>query len=173
MSLVGSLRGVPGSPEPCNSNSNSNDIQTLSDPWHPLTSHYERGSCALQHAACRGPAGVKIRCRAHTEQKGVSRWGVGSRARLIVCGQPVGVPPPPVTKRKTSQNGGTCVRSGCHAVLPLALLHPIMPSEAIKTHAPSLPSHVTSTARGSLPSSTYESLIYNESICNIYYICYI
>ena len=24
MSLVGSLRGVPGSPEPCNSNSNSN-----------------------------------------------------------------------------------------------------------------------------------------------------
>ena len=29
MSLVGSLRGVPGSPEPCNSNSNSNKLRVL------------------------------------------------------------------------------------------------------------------------------------------------
>jgi hypothetical protein len=28
MSLVGSLRGVPGNPEPCNSNSNSNSKST-------------------------------------------------------------------------------------------------------------------------------------------------
>jgi hypothetical protein len=29
MSLVGSLRGVPGSPEPCNSNSNSDSIDPV------------------------------------------------------------------------------------------------------------------------------------------------